>query len=137
MTNMPDGFIQKVRKARKTHTCCECGRDITPGELYTYERGIWEDGPESYKTCNDCVSLRHLIDDFVYGCLYEDLYLYVDSVDGKVPTDVLNGVTPEAKRSIEGLVIVYENAALARSVELWTKHARPDICKICTSKCEK
>ena len=116
MTNMPDGFTQKVRKARKTHTCGECGRGITPGELYTYESGIWEDGPESYKTCNDCVSLRHLVDDFIYGYLYEDLYWYVDSLEGEVPPDVLVDVTPEGKRSIEGLVIIYNNATLARSV---------------------
>lgn len=44
--------------ARKEHKCCECGRKIRPGERYERVYGIWDNGPETYKTCVYCLGLR-------------------------------------------------------------------------------
>jgi hypothetical protein len=54
----PSCYKQKIRKARKTHRCHECFKDILPGEKYENISGIWDGDPSSYKTCLDCKSLR-------------------------------------------------------------------------------
>jgi hypothetical protein len=72
--NGPSAFSVQNRKARKQHKCCECLRTIEKGEMYRYESGIW-DGPMSFKTCEDCLSLRE-----AYFCsfVFEGLYEYLD-----------------------------------------------------------
>jgi hypothetical protein len=45
-------------KARKTHQCCECGKDIQRGETYQYWVGKF-DGEMGYeKTCLICAEIR-------------------------------------------------------------------------------
>lgn len=45
---------QKIVVARKQHTCCECGRKISPGERYRYAFQIYERSPYQYHTCEHC-----------------------------------------------------------------------------------
>jgi hypothetical protein len=50
---------EKDKVARKNHQCCECGKDILPGEKYYYFVGKWQDSSgrsqlDEYKTCLDC-----------------------------------------------------------------------------------
>lgn len=54
----PSAFKQQTRKARKSHKCCECHQEISIGEKYDYVSGIWEDNPDSYKTCMSCLAVR-------------------------------------------------------------------------------
>lgn len=47
------------RRARKPHTCVECGRAIKPGERYWVDSGIDYDGhPFRYSTCLGCYNIR-------------------------------------------------------------------------------
>jgi len=49
----------KMVKARKEHTCCECGEKIQPGEKYECTRGLWEGSWDYFKTCYPCVCIRN------------------------------------------------------------------------------
>lgn len=57
MNDMPSCFSTKVRKAKKTHKCCECRQQINPGDEYRYSSGIWDSEPESFKQCLTCAAI--------------------------------------------------------------------------------
>lgn len=58
----PPSVISIVsRKARKPHSCCECGRTIHAGENYEHVWGIWESKPDTFNTCHLCTDLRELV----------------------------------------------------------------------------
>lgn len=52
-----------IRKARKTHTCCECQHPIVPGELYEHTKGVWDGSAAEFKTCLCCAKARCAIRD--------------------------------------------------------------------------
>ncbi len=52
----PEIYRRHDRIARKSHRCCECGRQIAPGERYNYAWGVWEKSRE-YHRCADCQSI--------------------------------------------------------------------------------
>ena len=82
MCEMARVYSCVMRKARRAHRCCECRGTIEPGEIYHYHKGIWDDGPASYKVCYDCEKLRKDLDN---GVKYEDVTPFEglwDSVDG-------------------------------------------------------
>ena len=89
---MPSFFHEETRKARKYHTCCECRRTIQPGERYEHVWGVWEDTPDTHKTCQHCVGLREYVRAHVpcfcwlYGNMLEDavqtLHYYAHEVPG-------------------------------------------------------
>lgn len=63
--------------ARKVHKCHECRRDIQPGERYEYHAGLLDGGWVTYKTCQQCLSVREWLiqvcSGWVYGQIGEDL----------------------------------------------------------------
>jgi len=70
----PDCFRETNPIARKSHRCCECDREIAPGEKYERVDGIWEGYPRSYKTCIDCASVRNsLFCSYIYTEMWEAL----------------------------------------------------------------
>lgn len=66
-----------VRKARKTHTCDECGRPISPGESYEVAVTVVDNVLDPYKCCQHCQQAREwLVQEcggWVYGLVEEDL----------------------------------------------------------------
>lgn len=58
-------------KARKTHTCFECGDTIEPGMRYEVSKGVWDGRFEVYKTCSACVRIRSSLcpNGWTYGSL--------------------------------------------------------------------
>ena len=58
---MPQAFSLTWRTARKSHRCCECAGWITPGSRYQYVSGIWDNRPDSYRTCVECAQVRDWI----------------------------------------------------------------------------
>lgn len=59
----PSVFCEKTRKARKQHTCCECGCDIKKGSEYNYISGIWDGCPDNYKQCFNCYDIFKMVID--------------------------------------------------------------------------
>lgn len=57
MSDYPSAFSRVKRKARKTHACCECGREIKKADQYIYSSGIWDGEPGSFKQCLNCDSI--------------------------------------------------------------------------------
>ena len=96
--NGPKAFTEQNRKAKKRHTCCECGRIIEIGEIYRYESGIWEN-PESYKICLDCISIRDVyFCGYVYGQLWEEMNEIIEQSDGNI--GLPSRLTTSAKNAI-------------------------------------
>ncbi len=44
--------------ARTRHRCCECYGVIEPGERYHLDSGVWDGAWQSFKTCDDCDTIR-------------------------------------------------------------------------------
>jgi hypothetical protein len=70
---------QEIRKARKTHKCCECRAIIAPGQKYEYARGMYDHEFWTAKTCIPCTNIRR-----DYGCNapYGELREYVEECLG-------------------------------------------------------
>jgi hypothetical protein len=71
-------FHKNERRARTTHRCEECGRDIAVGETYEAAAGLdWEGWWWSVKTCEHCMWARKWLtaecNGFVYAGVREDL----------------------------------------------------------------
>jgi len=45
-------------RAKKTHKCCECLKDIPPGDIYQKVTGLSDGRWTTYKTCKRCEELR-------------------------------------------------------------------------------
>lgn len=54
----PDLFRLTWVRARKEHKCCECRKQIMPGETYEYVFAVWWGDPSSDHTCEKCADLR-------------------------------------------------------------------------------
>lgn len=54
----PEFYLEELVKARKAHTCCECGKAINPGQMYQRITGKWDGNVRTYKTCEPCADLR-------------------------------------------------------------------------------
>jgi len=57
-------YCEKLVKAKKTHTCCECGCKIKQGETYEVASGVSDGVWFREKTCSVCKRIR---DDLCYG----------------------------------------------------------------------
>jgi hypothetical protein len=73
--DQPAFHAREWRKARKTHTCCECRRAIQRGERYEHFSGKWERRMEVYKTCAACQDTRQSLycEGWTFGQLWEDV----------------------------------------------------------------
>lgn len=68
----------KLRTARKTYKCDECGRTIQAGERYRYEFWTYEGDTESGRTCIHCEQARRWNKavcggSFYYGAVLDDV----------------------------------------------------------------
>ena len=70
MTEYPQAFVSKTRKARKAHTCCECQRTIAPGDRYQHSSGVWDSRPAGYKQCVDCHEIMRIAE--AHTASYDD-----------------------------------------------------------------
>jgi len=57
MISQPSCYTEKIRLARKAHSCCECGYRIQPREKYLYVSGIWDGEPADFKMDLNCADL--------------------------------------------------------------------------------
>jgi len=95
-----------TRRARKTHTCDECGREIATGE--EYERAFGVDGTLTWthKTCRSCLEVREaFFCQWSYGGLWEDLWEWLFS--GEITWDILwrmDGLSAEPRGRVLGMI---------------------------------
>ena len=59
---MMDFYNQKHAKARKSHKCEFCGKEIIPGETYSYEIGKFDGEFFVRKLCEPCFTM---LDEFI------------------------------------------------------------------------
>lgn len=57
----PEVLVNRWRKARDTHKCCECHEAINPPARYLHTWGIWDGDHKIYKTCEFCARLRQAL----------------------------------------------------------------------------
>lgn len=83
----PSNYKERNVKARKEHTCCECGETIKVGEVYQCATGIWSDEWRTYRTCMTCTHIRKdmCCNQFIFGTLRDDIVEFygVDYVTGE------------------------------------------------------
>ena len=95
-------LTDKIRRARKCHTCNECRREISPGEHYRYESYADDGRVDHHKTCADCNSIRieMFCGSFCYGDILSEVREYVSDANGDIPEDCLVALTPNARGRI-------------------------------------
>ena len=69
-----DFCSEQMVTARKTHTCTECRRTITPGERYERTAGKWDGELHSFKTCRHCLEARSWLSDNCGGWLFGEVF---------------------------------------------------------------
>lgn len=98
--NSAKAYWERLVTARKEHDCCECGDGaIKPGQQYEKISGIWDDGPETYKTCLSCKEIRDHFscgNGWLFGYLWEDLQQNFFP-DMKAGGPCMEGLSPAAK----------------------------------------
>ena len=88
-----------VQTARKSHTCCECGREILPSERYEYVVGVWDGDFTIYKTCFDCLSIRNefFCEGWFYSAMKEYLHEHIQAMQGQISEDCLCDLTSRGR----------------------------------------
>jgi hypothetical protein len=88
-----------IRKARKEHKCCACRRVIQPGEEYERVFGVWDADPATYKTCQDCLSLREVFfcESYYYTSIWSDFEYHVHEMLGEISSSCLTSLTKRAR----------------------------------------
>ena len=112
---VPEFYSSVIRKSKKEHTCCECGRVISSNEQYENVYGKWDGNIEEFKTCCDCLSIRNAMfcDGVVHGSIIEDLRNHIDYCNGEISSDVIMKLTPVARRVVlEMIDDEFENSGL-------------------------
>ena len=102
----PSMHSKSHRKARKTHQCSECERNILPGEEYEYVFGVWAGDTNQFKTCLDCLSVRDsfFCEGIVYGGIWELVPEHILELNGEVSSDCIVPLTPRAREIICELI---------------------------------
>jgi len=73
----PSLYAEKLVKARKECTCCECRDKIPIGSEYEYVSGLWNGHFDSFRTCIVCKEIRDKIFcswtfEEIWATLYEE-----------------------------------------------------------------
>ena len=76
----PDVYVPRIIKARKEHTCDECGEAIRPGTLYEHVRGLWDGVWSTHRTCHPCVLIRR--DFFSCGFIHGEMREHFSECNG-------------------------------------------------------
>ena len=91
-------FYQRTQqKARKTHKCGECCREIQPREMYERAYGVYEGRGQTFKTCTHCMGARRWLDIVCSGFLHdgvaEDLREHADDYESQWLARAVYGIS--------------------------------------------
>jgi hypothetical protein len=93
-----ENCLEKIRKARKKHTCCECGGSIKLGDKYEDVKGFYLHRLATYKTCVLCKEIREcFFCSWIYTSLYEDLNTWLWQNIDHWTIDMLCGLSADAQ----------------------------------------
>ena len=101
-------YQEKDRKARKTHKCTECFREIVKGEVYRECSGMCDGYFSRYKICSDCASLldAYFCEGVTFEEMWDDMREHVRSCCGDIPIPV-DILTPTARDKVCDLIEWY------------------------------
>ena len=77
----PSFFREAWHRSKKDHKCCECERQITPGQEYQRVSGVWEGRFLTFKSCERCADLREALAETLcttFGELKNEYLEYLD-----------------------------------------------------------
>ena len=100
--DMPEFCTTKKVKARKSHKCSECRREIKAGEIYERVTGKWDD-IETYKTCTTCLNILNefFCEGRIFGNMKWDLYENLqETLRYEFPGECLAGLEPKAREYV-------------------------------------
>lgn len=72
-------IAERIVTCRKSFRCCECRREIQPGEQYEKHVGRYDGQLLTYRTCLLCVEIRTVFScgkGWMYESLWDDLREY-------------------------------------------------------------
>lgn len=89
----------KIKKARVSHKCDECCREIIIGETYEHYTGFCDGAFFKYKTCSDCLSIRDVFfaNGYYFGAVLEYFHEFINKNSGQVSEKCLSTLTPRAR----------------------------------------
>lgn len=97
--NEPAEFYREFRpKARVSHKCCECGREIPIGATYFRAVGCWDGVINTYRQCLICREIQHVFScgsGWTFETLWEDLEYVFDRLTVRSPC--FNALSMEAR----------------------------------------
>ena len=102
----PDFYRSEDRKAIKQHKCCECGKEISVGEIYEHAAGKWDGVFECFKTCSVCLDLRSVFfcNGFEFTFLREKLWEHILDSDGQISSDCILDLEPESRSIVFDMI---------------------------------
>jgi hypothetical protein len=102
----PDFYRCEKRTSVKEHICTECGRTIFKGERYLIEVGAWDGNISTFKTCDDCRSIRcsFFCAGFLYGFMISDLEEHIRDYRGEIGEIHISCLTPAARDRVCDLI---------------------------------
>lgn len=72
----PEVYHEGFPIAKKSHICCECDREIKPGERYHKFTGLWKGEWMTFRTCLPCYRIReeYCNTGYIFGELRNELW---------------------------------------------------------------
>jgi len=102
MSEYPECYQEKSRRARKEHKCCECQSKINPGDRYKYISGVWNRRGQSFKLCLECHTIRGIVsslaDEFHFdptedGPAFGDLHQWIGEFGEEGGNEMVDAIT--------------------------------------------
>ena len=95
-------------RARKEHTCTECGDTISKGDIYHREvlKYDWEGGLFVAKTCGNCLAMRDVFfkEGGPYGEIWDLLREFIFECNGQVPESCIIELPRKTKNRILDII---------------------------------
>lgn len=102
-------ITRRFIKARKPHVCSECHCLVSPPDEYFREVTVYDGHMQTYKTCEDCYSIRQVFfsSGWYYEQLLEDLQEFIIDCYGEVSVPCLLQLTPRARGMVCDIIEAY------------------------------
>jgi hypothetical protein len=102
-------LAKNYRTARKTHRCTECKRAILAGVKYLDERTVYDGRVETWKTCEDCESIRENFfkEGWYWGDTRHHLIEHIYESFGDVSESCISELSPGARADVCEIISAY------------------------------